>query len=116
MVVVRGSVEFDMGPAGGPHPYRERIGHSFAIATKEVTVDQFAAFLKANPRVIGMIDQTFSVPTYPMNAVDFRYCTFPEVSASCDPAHEALNEPADFWAQARHRRQMRIFPLHRLAT
>ena len=29
-------------------------------------------------------------------------CTFPELSASCDPAHEALNEPADFWGQARH--------------
>ena len=27
-------------------------------------------------------------------------CTFPELSASCDSAHEALNEPADFWAQA----------------
>ena len=26
-------------------------------------------------------------------------CTFPELSASCDSAHEALNEPADFWAQ-----------------
>src|SRR5271157_5564510 len=25
-------------------------------------------------------------------------CTFPEVSASCGPAHEALHEPADFWA------------------
>ena len=23
-------------------------------------------------------------------------CTFPKLSASCDPAHEALNEPADF--------------------
>ena len=31
-----------------------------------------------------------------------KSCTFPELSASCDPAHEALNEPADFWAQARH--------------
>jgi hypothetical protein len=35
------------------------------------------------------------------NLVSF-ICTFPELSASCDPAHEALNEPADFWAQARH--------------
>ena len=53
MVVVRGSVEFDMGTCWrATYPYRERIGHSFAIATKEVTVDQFAAFLKANPRVI----------------------------------------------------------------
>ena len=25
------------------------------------------------------------------------FCTFPELSASCDSAHEALNEPADFW-------------------
>ena len=35
-------------------------------------------------------------------AIDLIDCTFPELSASCDPAHEALNEPADFWAQARH--------------
>ena len=28
------------------------------------------------------------------------FCTFPELSASCDSAHEALNEPADFSAQA----------------
>ena len=27
-----------------------------------------------------------------------------KLSASCDPAHEALNEPADFWPQARHGR------------
>ena len=26
-------------------------------------------------------------------------CTFPELSASCDSAHEALNEPADFWCK-----------------
>ena len=29
-----------------------------------------------------------------------KVCTFPELSASCDSAHEALNEPADFSAQA----------------
>ena len=32
--------------------------------------------------------------------VGVKNCTFPELSASCDSAHEALNEPADFWAQA----------------
>ena len=31
--------------------HRERIGHSFAIASKEVTVEQFQRFLKENPRV-----------------------------------------------------------------
>jgi hypothetical protein len=38
----------------------------------------------------------------------FRYvghCTFPERSASCDPPHQALNEPADFGPQAGQRRE-----------
>jgi hypothetical protein len=43
-------------------------------------------------------------------------CTFPEKSASCDPPHEALNEPPDFWPQTRQRRQRRKFLLQRLAT
>ena len=43
-------------------------------------------------------------------------CTFTEEAVSCGPAHEALNESADFWPQARHGWQRRIFFLHRLAT
>ena len=42
-------------------------------------------------------------PGFPGVAVHtpkYERCTFPELSASCDSAHEALNEPADFWAQA----------------
>ena len=35
-----------------------------------------------------------------INRIHPEICTFPELSASCDSAHEALNEPADFWAQA----------------
>ena len=49
MVIVRGPVEFEMGEGMSQH--RERIGHSFAIATKEVTVEQFQRFLKENPRI-----------------------------------------------------------------
>ncbi len=30
--------------------------------------------------------------------VPSNHCTFPEVPASCGPAHKALDEPADFWA------------------
>jgi hypothetical protein len=32
------------------------------------------------------------------------HCTFTEEVASCGPAHEALDEPADFWPQALYRR------------
>ena len=49
MVIVPGPVEFEMGESKTQH--RERIGHSFAIASKEVTVEQFETFLKENPRV-----------------------------------------------------------------
>ena len=33
--------------------HRERIGHSFAIATKEVTVEQFQTVSEGEPRVPG---------------------------------------------------------------
>ena len=67
MVVVRGPVEFDMGEWGHP---REVIGHSFAIASKEVTVEQFETFLKENPRVlIGNCEQYSPTPTCPMNGI-----------------------------------------------
>ena len=47
---------------------------------------------------------------------EFRPALSQIVVASCDTAHQAINEPADFWPQGRHRRQRRIFFLHRLAT
>ncbi len=31
-------------------------------------------------------------------------CTFPETSASCGPAHEAIDELSNFGTQAHHRR------------
>jgi formylglycine-generating enzyme required for sulfatase activity len=56
--MLRGPVEFRMGspeqePGRNPEeaPHRCRIPRSFALATKEVTVQQFREFLKANPDV-----------------------------------------------------------------
>jgi formylglycine-generating enzyme required for sulfatase activity len=58
MVVVRGPVEFLMGsPDHEPGRmadevrHRVRIPRSFAVASKEVTVDQFRRFLEANPEI-----------------------------------------------------------------
>jgi formylglycine-generating enzyme required for sulfatase activity len=77
MVVIRGPVEFLMGSppteggrVGGPQgkveqQLRKRIGRSFAVATKEVTVRQFGEFLKSrkesieeyyNPRYSPTVD------------------------------------------------------------
>ena len=62
MVIVPGPVEFQMGE--GKTQHRERIGHSFAIASKEVTVEQFETFLKENPRIQVKNDKTL-VPSRP---------------------------------------------------
>ncbi len=58
LVRIPGPVEFLMGSPGqepdrrsDERLHRRRIGHSFAIATKEVTVRQFKEFLRANPSV-----------------------------------------------------------------
>jgi formylglycine-generating enzyme required for sulfatase activity len=58
--IVRGPVEFLMGSTKQRDPEREpdevqharRIGHSFAIATKEVTVAEYARFLESKPAEI----------------------------------------------------------------
>lgn len=58
MVLIRGPVEFRMGspeyePGRTPDetPHRVRIPRSFAVASKEVTIDQFRRFLEANPEI-----------------------------------------------------------------
>ncbi len=58
LVVIPGPVEFLMGtPDQEPDKFvdevlhRRRIGRSFAIATKEVTVKQFKEFCRANPTI-----------------------------------------------------------------
>ena len=58
MVVIPGPVEFLMGSpytqrdrSAFEYLHRKRIGHSFAIASKEVTVRQFREFLRNTPGV-----------------------------------------------------------------
>src|SRR3954464_15735515 len=66
-------------------PHLRRIDRSFAIATKEVTVAQYARFLSENPGVVNILDnpqfkQEISTPDCPMGAVDWydatRYCNW----------------------------------------
>ncbi len=62
LVLLNGPVEFDMGsPPQDPDAedstetrHRHRIAHSFAVATKEVTVRQFQRFLDDNSRLSKM--------------------------------------------------------------
>jgi eukaryotic-like serine/threonine-protein kinase len=79
MVIVRGPVEFKMGEGASQH--RERIGQSFAIATKEVTVEQFQRFLKESPLIQAKNDESYSPePNCPMNSVSWyaaaAYCNW----------------------------------------
>ena len=91
MVIVRGPVEFEMGE--GKTQHREQIGHSFAIASKEVTVEQFETFLKENPRVQVKNYETYSpVPTCPMNSVSWY-----DAAAYCNWLSKKDGIPEDEW-------------------
>jgi formylglycine-generating enzyme required for sulfatase activity len=61
MVVIPGPVEFLMGSSpteegrqGYEVQHRERIGRTFALAARPVTVQEFRRFLRANPNLEGM--------------------------------------------------------------
>jgi eukaryotic-like serine/threonine-protein kinase len=91
MVIVRGPVEFEMGEE--KFHYRKTIGHSFAIASKEVTVEQFERFLKENPRVQVENSKPFSpAPTCPMNGV-----TWYDAAAYCNWLSKKDGIPDDEW-------------------
>ena len=85
--VIEGPVEFSMGSP--PHRagsrdsenlHRERINRRFAVATKEVTVEQYQRFLKENPKIARLeIDRYSPEPTGPMNGV-----TWYEAAAYCN--------------------------------
>jgi formylglycine-generating enzyme required for sulfatase activity len=91
--VVRGPAEFLMGSTPESDAEREidevqhlrRIDRSFAIATKEVTVAQYARFLKDNPKVVSFLEhpqfkQEFPSPDCAIGVVDWyvaaRYCNW----------------------------------------
>jgi len=86
-VVIEGPVEFSMG---SPHSepdgrdsenlHRKRINRRFAVATKEVTVEQYQRFLKENPKIARLeIDRYSPEPTGPMNGT-----TWYEAAAYCN--------------------------------
>ena len=86
-VVIEGPVEFSMG---SPHSepdrrdsenlHRKRINRRFAVATKEVTVEQYQRFLKENPKIARLeIDRYSPEPTGPMNGM-----TWYEAAAYCN--------------------------------
>ena len=87
LAVIEGPVEFSMGsPLSEPDrnsaetPHRQPINRRFAIATKEVTVEQYQRFLKENPKIARLeIDRYSPEPTGPMNGM-----TWYEAAAYCN--------------------------------
>ena len=94
MVIVPGPVEFPMGEIQNPR--RERISHSFAIASKEVTVEQFVTFLKENARVqVKNLDEISPFPTSPMNSVSWY-----DAAAYCNWLSKREGVPEAEWCYA----------------
>ena len=87
LAVIEGPIEFSMGsPVSEPDrnsvetPHRQPINRRFAIATKEVTVEQYQRFLKENPKIARLeIDRYSPEPTGPMNRM-----TWYEAAAYCN--------------------------------
>ena len=85
--VIEGPVEFSMGSplsepdrSPGETLHRQRINRPFAVATKEVTVEQYQRFLKENPKIARLeIDRYCPEPTGPMNGM-----TWYEAAAYCN--------------------------------
>ncbi len=86
-VVIDGPVEFMMGsPVIDPDRdldetwHRLRINRRYAIATKEVTVEQYQRFLEDSPKIARLdIDRHSPEPTGPMNGM-----TWFEAAAYCN--------------------------------
>jgi formylglycine-generating enzyme required for sulfatase activity len=91
MVIVSGPVEFQMGE--GETQHRERIARSFAIASKEVTVEQFDMFLEDSPRNRGDNKQNISpFPTCPVNSISWYLA-----AAYCNWLSNREGIPKDEW-------------------
>lgn len=90
MVIIRGPVEFVMGSPTTEADrdedevqHRRRIGRSFALADKVVTVEQWDAFLHGNPRILRFSDferqKYIPTPERPMVGI-----TWYEAAAYCN--------------------------------
>ena len=88
LAVIEGPIEFSMGsPVSEPDrdswetPHRQPINRRFAIATKEVTKEQYQRFLNENPKIEGPdIDKFSPEPTGPRNGIAWyeaaAYCNW----------------------------------------
>ena len=113
---IEGPVEFRMGsPMNDPDrrdnetPDRRVISHRFAIATKEVTVEQYQEFVKANPGVDHAQSDRYSPdPKGPMNHVSWYHA-----AAYCNWLSQQEGLPKDQWCylpneQRRYDKGMKI--------
>ena len=104
MVIVRGLVELDMGETNMPNNprHRERRDHSFAIANKEVTVDQFQRFLKENPHVGLKISGSF----YPEATTPATSVSWYAAAAYCNWLSKLEGLPEDQWCYAPNEKEI----------
>jgi formylglycine-generating enzyme required for sulfatase activity len=79
--------------------HRRRIGRRFAIATTEVTKEQFERFQAARPEIAGM-DTGQSIETKDLPQVGI---TWYEAAAYCDWLSEQEGIPKDQWCYERNR-------------
>jgi formylglycine-generating enzyme required for sulfatase activity/tetratricopeptide (TPR) repeat protein len=117
MVLIGEAPEFLMGSPrteaereGGPEgeverQHRRRIGRSFAIATKEVTVEEFLRFHKDH-----QWNKVFSPPGHPVNTV-----TWYQAAEYCNWLSDKEGIPEDQWCYEANRQgnfgpQMRMKP------
>jgi formylglycine-generating enzyme required for sulfatase activity len=110
MALIPGPVEFRMGAPGyetqrreDEVPHWQRVGRSFAVASKPVTVEEFQRFLKERPDVAPPVTKDYSPDADgPIIGVSWfmaaQYCNWlsekegiPE-SEWCYPRHAAIRE------------------------
>ena len=104
LAVIEGPVEFSMGSplsepdwSGQETPHRQPINRRFAIATKEVTVEQYQRFLKENPKIARFeINRYSPEPTGPMNGMTWyeaaAYCNWLSEQEHLKPCYEPNDE------------------------
>ena len=104
LAVIEGPIEFMMGsPNSEPdrrdseNLHRKRINRRFAVATKEVTVEQYQRFLKENPEIAPLeIDRYSPEPTGPMNGITWyeaaAYCNWLSEQEHLKPCYEPILE------------------------
>jgi len=126
MVLVPGPVEFRMGspwsearPYDNEIPHRRRIGRSFAIANKSVTVEEFQQFLKERPDVARANTRESSPDADgPINGVSWfvaaQYCNWLSEKEGlpqaewCYPKHADVKEGMKPFPDALRRKGYRL--------